>query len=238
MILHQSIKRTHHRVHSIAAAVALLAGSVALAPAHAEGIDVKSIVQGWVNSNGGANGAEATTNMYTGVENGTRYNSWIAFYIPPGSYSFASLSFKPDVYGDYGSNLIGIYDVAAPMQSFLNGWHPGVDVYQDLGSGAQYGTANLFNTATTVNLSGNAVYDINAAAGSYLVMGFSNLTLNGIPADQDPGGIYINGVGRGQSPLQLHLEIAPVPEPGTWAMLSGGLGLLGFIARRRRQQTA
>jgi len=27
---------------------------------------------------------------------------------------------------------------------------------------------------------------------------------------------------------------APIPEPESWAMLLSGLGLLGFIARRRR----
>lgn len=28
-------------------------------------------------------------------------------------------------------------------------------------------------------------------------------------------------------------EVTPVPEPGTWAMLFAGLGLVGFAARRR-----
>ncbi|MCW5625569.1 MAG: PEP-CTERM sorting domain-containing protein [Burkholderiales bacterium] len=28
--------------------------------------------------------------------------------------------------------------------------------------------------------------------------------------------------------------IAPVPEPATWAMMFGGLGIIGWLARRRR----
>ena len=30
--------------------------------------------------------------------------------------------------------------------------------------------------------------------------------------------------------------VSPVPEPGTWAMLLAGLGLVGFVARRRKNQ--
>jgi hypothetical protein len=30
----------------------------------------------------------------------------------------------------------------------------------------------------------------------------------------------------------------PVPEPGTYAMLLAGLGVLGFVAHRRKQQAA
>ena len=31
-----------------------------------------------------------------------------------------------------------------------------------------------------------------------------------------------------------NITITPVPEPGTYAMLGLGLGLLGLVARRRR----
>jgi hypothetical protein len=29
-------------------------------------------------------------------------------------------------------------------------------------------------------------------------------------------------------------DIAPVPEPSTWAMLAAGLGLVGWTSRRRK----
>ena len=38
--------------------------------------------------------------------------------------------------------------------------------------------------------------------------------------------------------IVLHGDIAPVPEPETYAMLFAGLGLLGFAGRRRKQNVA
>ena len=35
---------------------------------------------------------------------------------------------------------------------------------------------------------------------------------------------------------QDQLYLAPVPEPETYAMLLAGLGLIGFVAKRRRRQ--
>ena len=40
------------------------------------------------------------------------------------------------------------------------------------------------------------------------------------------------------SPTQDLAVFAPVPEPDTYAMMLAGLGLMGFVARRRRQNAA
>lgn len=35
---------------------------------------------------------------------------------------------------------------------------------------------------------------------------------------------------------QLQMVTSPVPEPETWALMLGGLGLVGFASRRRKQE--
>jgi len=38
--------------------------------------------------------------------------------------------------------------------------------------------------------------------------------------------------------FQLRADVTPIPEPEIYAMLAAGLGLMGFVARRRKQQLA
>ena len=61
------------------------------------------------------------------------------------------------------------------------------------------------------------LFDVNLAAGSYFfdVTG----TAKGLK-----GGRYIVNVSA----------LSPIPEPQTWAMMLGGLGLIGFMSFRRR----
>jgi hypothetical protein len=64
--------------------------------------------------------------------------------------------------------------------------------------------------------------------------GISSLVITGSSAGFSPFGIdnlafgnIVSGIG------QLPVEVTAIPEPGTYAMLLAGLGLLGFVARRR-----
>jgi hypothetical protein len=39
----------------------------------------------------------------------------------------------------------------------------------------------------------------------------------------------------GYNDLVFKVALAPVPEPGEWAMMLAGMGLLGVVIRRRRK---
>jgi hypothetical protein len=64
-------------------------------------------------------------------------------------------------------------------------------------------------------------------------------SLLGLPGAGDPGLRFTTAwtLAGGQVTLQLDaVPIAAVPEPSTWALWIGGLGLAGWIARRRGMQ--
>jgi PEP-CTERM motif len=203
-------------------------------PAHADTVTQIAQLQGWVNSNGGSNEAIPFGNTYTGNEFGLRFNSWAAFFIPAGTtWASATLSLSPSAYGDAPPSVIALFDVDGGLEPFLNTFHPGTEVYDDLGSGMQYGAATLYDSPASITLNGAALAGINGASGAYFVIGFTNQTLNGVPADTVDGGIYLGGIGS-EPYLELTLSTVPaVPEPGTHAMLLAGLAVAGAAARRR-----
>ena len=68
------------------------------------------------------------------------------------------------------------------------------------------------------------------------VFSFSPLTVSGSPYY-----IRIDGVtnsGSDHATYAGSMTISAIPEPGTFAMMLAGLGLMGFIARRRKQNAA
>jgi hypothetical protein len=57
---------------------------------------------------------------------------------------------------------------------------------------------------------------------------------NLLPGGSYFGTLYLNGVGKIHK-FTLVSSGPSVPEPSTWAMMLGGLGLIGFMSYRRRQ---
>jgi hypothetical protein len=49
-----------------------------------------------------------------------------------------------------------------------------------------------------------------------------------------PVALHVQGFAQGQVTSGWYVPAAPVPEPETYAMLLTGLGLMGFVARRRK----
>jgi hypothetical protein len=217
---------------------ALLAAMLVAGSAAAQ-VSLTEQLQGWVNDKGGSNEALPRNNTFTGSENGMRFNSWAAFFIPAGgNYTGATLSLAPSSYGAIPPSVIGLYEVSTPFSSLDNTFHPGTDVFKDLGDGRQYGSATMSNSSLSITLNGRALADINASGGKMFVIGFTNETLNALPAMGfgEGQGIYVGGTpNRPREVMTLNL-VSAVPEPASWASMTLGLGVLGVALRRRSRK--
>jgi hypothetical protein len=118
--------------------------------------------------------------------------------------------------------------------------------YIDFVSDQLYVANSAFNTPT-INLVGSLGIDTIGAFGfDILADGSAYASLTSAITGQ--GGLYSINLTSGaatllggfgvSSPLLAGLTAAPVPEPGHYAMMLSGLGLVGFAVRRRQLQAA
>jgi hypothetical protein len=102
--------------------------------------------------------------------------------------------------------------------------------------------ANNYSFDNKINAAGgSAPFSLDTAGLAFYVAGE---TQSGTPVDPYAAfNLYSYGTAAGLSTtvsnnvnavFQGNLSIAAVPEPSTYALMLGGLGLVGFVARRRR----
>lgn len=103
------------------------------------------------------------------------------------------------------------------------------------------GSGAGFNCADSVTISGGAA----VPGGIYswvfdLTMNNSTMLFTGVD-ESSVKGRFVDVFGNKQGDLvseRTSLNVTPIPEPETYTMLLAGLGLMGFVARRRKQREA
>lgn len=141
---------------------------------------------------------------------------------------------------------------------FLAGDNLRLDTLVTTQVGALLQTINFTVGAGVVSFSGQGAWEVGTAAGTGPRLVGVNLDVfnaGGILVASDSGVVVANGfatssfastlvtpgayklvatgTGVRDSSLDVTLSFAPVPEPGTLAMLLAGLGVVGLLARKR-----
>jgi len=135
-------------------------------------------------------------------------------YVPNGAffdtYSFSLNSAQSVTSSVVSLNLPGIYSIVG--SNYM--------LWQDNGPAGMDGSDTMLAGWSFDGSTGSTFHTVDLAAGSYFY------TVTGVASGGDPlqnAGIY-----------SIASTVVPVPEPESYALLLAGLGLVGFVAGRRR----
>jgi hypothetical protein len=143
---------------------------------------------------------------------------------------------------------LGIYSVSGTTLTYLGGGSFSYSAADQIAGGTPTADYFTLNLATRIDLAPNTEYAFTynrSSGGGYLGLdgGYPTdnsyaggtaitATLGSYPSDLSGGTITVpNG-----TPYDRHFDVglAAVPEPSTYALLLGGLAVLGFSLRRKR----
>lgn len=166
-----------------------------------------------------------------------------------GSLTYQGVTFT----STWSGNLLTLeIDAANRSGDWLEASSIGALQLKDLGSFSDVTLVSAPGLATDWTLSSNELNANGCAGGSHagrsLCLSGERVALadnmvfqfsfsGGAPSLEAPH-LKVNFFGEGDRKVGslLSQAIAPVPEPQTYAMMLGGLGLVGWMARRKRKQ--
>lgn len=94
---------------------------------------------------------------------------------------------------------------------------------------------DIFNLVTTADYSGPVLAGVFPIPNSHLLFGADKATTWADDINAQPWLFYVNLHTSAFPGGEIRGQLAPVPEASTYAMMLGGLGLVGFMAARRRR---
>ena len=102
---------------------------------------------------------------------------------------------------------------------------------------------NIYNASSALidrltyndQVAGPRTNGVSGEPGSAAVIGANNAALWNLSTVGDSEHAYTSSLGEIGSPGQTAYAVAAVPEPDTYALMLAGLGLVGFVARRRQR---
>jgi hypothetical protein len=226
-------------------AYAIVASVMLVAPAYSATYTFDTIFGGvenqggWADNKGDVN--TSTPEYWVGASSTGMLNrrSFFTFNLaglnPNEQVISATLQIYKPQDNSHGLTTVNFYDVTTTRETLMatsvgNGINQAI--FNDLGSGELYGSVPLGKTDYTgqvvpVSLNAAALNGIAAAANGYFAIGAA------CAACANNWKVFFGGGSAGDQLLTI--VTAPVPEPAEWAMLTAGLLVIGFIARRRRQ---
>jgi hypothetical protein len=110
-------------------------------------------------------------------------------------------------------------------------------VFWDVGSSATIGSTTSFEgnilASASITLGSGATM---GCGGAFASTGAVTMNNNAVSTGCE-GGLTVAALGDVATALPF-ASLTPVPEPETYAMMLSGLGLLGFVGRRKKQKAA
>ena len=204
--------------------------------AMADTVTVDTRDLGWYRSDGHHD--EFNENTFTG-DLGLEYRSFYVWDLPTLTNPVTSARIDFDLQYSLGvwstvPQTGRMFDVSTSSSTLTqtDGGGTGHAIFGDLGSGTSYGDFVISEadnlTLFSVQLNQAGLDAINSASGRPFSIGMSNVS----PYQQSF--LFSSISFRGSQQLVLSMgNVAPVPEPQTWALMALGLGVLGATARRQ-----